>query len=119
VLRVFFLLTGVCPPPPAQQIGNKKENLQKHIRIQLHLIKQKEKQHYIDNAQRPTPYIRFRRKKNGYRTRQRSKKLEVAHRVAEQGEKNGLVIEEVHYLRKAKLFEDAFHIHPGLFIVCF
>jgi hypothetical protein len=62
------------------------------------LIKQKEKQHHIDNAQWPAPHIRFRGKENGYRPSQRSKELKVAHRVAKEREKNRLVGEEVHWL---------------------
>ena len=86
----------ICPTPPANQVRDEKENLQEHIRIKLHLEKQKEKKCDVDQADGPAPDVCTSRKPNGNATRYRSEKFEIAHRVAESSEKDFIDAEKIH-----------------------
>jgi hypothetical protein len=57
LLPVFLACLRVGPAPPSHQVGDEEKHLQEHIRIQLYLIKQKEQQHHINDADRPAPDI--------------------------------------------------------------
>ncbi len=96
MFSVFFSLLRVSPAPPADQVRDEKENLQKHIRVKLHLEKQKEKKCYVDQPDRPTPDVGTCGKPYRDCSRYRSKKFKITHRVTESCEEDGLVIEEIH-----------------------
>ena len=59
---------------------------------------QKEKQHHVDYTDRPAPHVRQRGEPHRNGSGNRAEELEIAHRVIENGEEDGLVIEEVHSL---------------------
>ncbi|GCC52624.1 hypothetical protein SanaruYs_28610 [Chryseotalea sanaruensis] len=89
------------PTPPTCQVGHKEKSLQKHIRVKLHLVKEKEEKDNIDNTNWPTPDISPSRKPHRYTTCYRSEELDVAHGITQDGEKNIIDIKKFHaYLAK-------------------
>jgi len=91
---ILFFWFGISPPPPSNQIGNEKENLKKHIRIQLNLIIEEKRQRNVYDADRPAPDIGFSRKPNGQESGHDTEELQIAHGVIQNGEENVIDIEE-------------------------
>ena len=92
LLKCFWMR----PPPPSDEVGDEVEDVQKHIRIELYLIKQKEEQHHVDQSYRPIPHDRLCGQPYRYYSSDGAEKFEIAHRVAEDFEENIIDIEEVH-----------------------
>src|SRR6266567_2657658 len=93
---VFFRDTRMCPAIPTHQIRHEEKNLQKHIRIQLHLKKEKKEKRDIDQPNRPTPHVSTSRKPNCNCSSYCSKKFKIAHRIAKSYKENFVDAEKIH-----------------------
>src|SRR5688500_1821749 len=98
MISVFLEFFWMCPSPPSYEVRHKKEDLQKHIRVQLHLIKQKEEHHDIDDPDWPAPHNCFCGQPDSDPASKRPEKLEVAHRIAENFKEYIIDVEKAHSL---------------------
>lgn len=94
-MPVFFTGFWVSPSPPTHDVGNKKEYLQKHVRIELHLEEQKKRKSNVDQAQGPAPDIGHGRKYYGRYAAYPSKEFKIAYGVSKYAEKDMIDVEEL------------------------
>ena len=84
------------PSPPTDDVGDKEEDLQEHVGIELILIEKEEEQGNVDDPKRPAPDVRFCRKPYGDSAGEDAKKFKVAEGIAEGGEEDVGSVEEAH-----------------------
>lgn len=94
VLPVGFICAGMSPAPPAVEVRNHKKDLQKHIGVQLNLVKQEKEQRDTSRPDGPAPDIGPGCQPGCQRTRHDAKELQVTHGVAPDRKQNRMNVEE-------------------------